>query len=223
MTQVPLQLMEESTHMNDFRIVRGRDVEPEMVLNMVKDMIEIDKLVYREEFQGTQEVSLSWADKNPDIYTYMLDDTTGKVVGYINAMPIKEELADKIVKGESFDTDISASDILTFEDDTTYTLYFCSIAVHPEYRGTTAFTALYNAFIMHLIHLTERGIYITKLLADGVTAKGARMCRLSGLDKLLDTSYGSEIYLLPVIPEKFRALSYQGEKLREIYMGRFGK
>ena len=205
--------------MNEFRILRGSDVTSQMI----KDMIEIDKLVYEPEMQGSEEASLSWIEKNPDIYTYMIDDKTGKVVGYINAMPVSDDLCAKIVNGESLDIEISADDILTFEDNNNYTLYFCSIAVHPDYRGTVAFTCLYNAFIKHLIHLTERGIFITKLLADGVTDKGARMCRLSGLDKVLETSYGSSIYVLPVIPEKFRPLSYEGEKLKEIYLGRFGK
>ena len=203
--------------MAELRILRGIDAGPEHL----SQAIEIDKLVYEDELQGVEELCLAWFRKNPSIYTFLLDDFTGEVIGYINTMPIKEQLCEDIVLGKIVDSYISEDDILVYEDNTNYSLYFCSIAVHPDYRGTQAFSMLYNAFMKELLHLSERNIYITEVIADGVTARGARMCRLSGLEPVITTNHGSEIYVLPIVPYKFQALSYEGEKLKDVYVRRY--
>lgn len=179
-------------------------------------------MVYQEELQGVEETCFSWYEKNKLIYTFIEDADTGRVVGYINAMPVKEDLANRILEGKSADSEITVDDLLVYEDHNTYILYFCSIAVHPDYMNTTAFTVLYNAFMSSLIHLSERGIYITSVIADGVSSRGARLCRLCGLKPVLDTNHGSTIYCLSLMPDKFKAISYEGEKLKEIYERRFG-
>lgn len=180
----------------------------------------LDSLVYEEEdFQGVIDTCKDWYKTNPDIYTFLVDrtDNEERLAAYVNAMPITEDLFYQILEGKVIDTLISKDDILTYEDNNEYYLYFCSIVVHPDYQNTRAFTVIFDAFMQSLIKLSERNIYIKAVTAEGATKKGARLCRLSGLRKHLDTDRGTEIYYSEELGKDFRPTSCSSKQVKDIY------
>ena len=199
--------------MKRLKIINGRDANDSHVL----DCVEIDKIVYRDIFQGIADNCLAWFHKNPDIYIFIVDEDTNKTIGYVNAMPITQGLHDKLMSKDIPDTEIGIDDILTYEDGLHYILYFCSIVVHPDYQGTKAFTTLYDAFITLLTYLASRNIYIDTIIAEGVSAKGSRICRLSGFEKVEETSEGSVLYNLDLQEGRFKPLSSVAENLKQLY------
>lgn len=200
--------------MKQFGIVRGCDASE----SHLEQAIGLDALVYTKEDQGIYSNCLEWFKKNPNIYTFLLDEEEQKVVAYINAMPVKEELYKEIILGNIEDRFISKDDILTYEDNTSYAVYFCSLAVHPDYKETKAFSLLYDAYFSELASLADRDIKVEKVIAEGVTDKGSRVCRLSGLQPLATKINGIVLYQL-LNPEKdFKPLSSTAEKVKEFYM-----
>lgn len=200
--------------MKNFKIVKGRDASE----SHLKQCIEIDELIYPLEMQGIYENCLDWFRRNPEIYTFIVDTETDCTVGYVNAMPVSESVHEALVNETILDTKIPTEDILTYQQEGTYILYFSSLAVHPEYQNTKAFTLLYDAFMSHLIDLANRGIFFSKVIAEGVTTKGSRICRLSGLKPIFVMNGGYTLYSLELSEGKFHPLSSVAENLKEIYM-----
>lgn len=199
-------------NMKSFSIINGKEASEKHV----RQSVEIDALVYKEDYQGIYEQCIEWFKKNPEIYTFLVDDEDGSVAAYVNAMPITESLHDKIMNSELLDVNIDTADILEYKPGEEYILYFCSIVVRPDYQGTKAFSTLYDAFTNHMIDLYERGILFKKVIAEGVTTKGARICRLSGLHEISKTTSGSILYSLQLPEGRFLPLSSTGEKLKEL-------
>lgn len=199
--------------MKRLEVVRGCDAS-ELHL---RQAVEIDKEVFTEELQGDYNNCLEWFKKNPNIYTFLVDATDSKVVGYANTMPITENLFGKIIRGEIVDTEIESKDILEFQENTKYILYFCSLVVHPEYQPTKAFSLLYDFCIKELLELTKKNIYFDMVVAEGATQKGARMCRLSGMEPVTTTKSGNTVYGLYQPNQYFKPLSGIATQLQEIY------
>lgn len=176
-----------------FQCIHGTDITE----RYFKHCLEIDKQVYPEIYQGNLALCSAWFEKNPFIYTLIIDTTTDTAVGYINAMPITTMLHDMIMKGQSMDTEISPDQhLLSYENDTAYHLYLCSLAVAPEYQKTVVFPLLFNAFLGNLHQLTERGIQIKQMIAEAVSKEGISFCERNQFEKVMETENHTVLYRL---------------------------
>lgn len=69
--------------MNKFKIMNKVNDD------LIKKMIELDKLVFKGDDIGAFDKCKEWVGINPDIYTVLMADN--KVIGYINFMPITDK------------------------------------------------------------------------------------------------------------------------------------
>lgn len=191
----------------------GRKVTPEMIYQAIG----IDERVYSSEFQGVYETCLKWWNKNPAIYVMIEDCLTKKIVGYINAMPLTNEYYHRIRSGETIDTYIPEEEIETYDFPDTYKLYFSSIAIHPDYHNTSAFKALLDGFIIHILQLYEREIYFSSIVADAVSVSGEKLCNYIGLKHILDSNHGSKIYEGALMPPMIRPTTILCKRLITAY------
>ncbi len=196
-----------------FNCYLGRKVTPDMIFQAVG----IDHCVYSNEFQGVYETCLNWSGRNPDIYVMIEDCTTKKIVGYINAMPLSNEYYHRIRSGETIDIDIPCEEIETYDFPDTYKLYFSSIAILPEYHNTSAFKALLDGFMIHVLRLYEREIYFSSILADAVSISGEKLCNYMGLNHIVDSNHGSKIYEGALMPPTIRPTTILCKRLIEVY------
>lgn len=195
----------------------GSSVTPDMV----RQGTAIDSLVYPSDLRATQQVCLAWLDRNPDIYTILLDRSTNRVVGYINAMPLEEEYYRSIESGACLDVDFPPRAIRRYELPDFYLLYFCSIALHPSYHTTAAFKALYDAFIDKMLCLAEQEICFSEVLADAVSDEGVRLCRYAGMKEVRSTKHGSTIYKVTLLPPALRVTTSKGKSLVQFYQRKY--
>ena len=77
-------------------IRHGRTIQTrEELLRFFKDTDALDTESFGTQYDDayvTDETALAWVKVNPDIYTFLIDRQTGKPAGYINAIPVDEEL-----------------------------------------------------------------------------------------------------------------------------------
>lgn len=196
-----------------FNCYIGRKVTPEMIYQAVG----VDNKVYSSEFQGIYETCLNWWNKNPDIYVMIEDCSTNKIVGYINAMPLSNEYYHRIRSGETIDTELPFEEIETYDFPDTYKLYFSSIAIQPEYHNTSAFKALFDAFMIHMLQLYDREIYFSSILADAVSVSGEKLCNYLGLNHIIDSNHGSKIYEGALMPPSIRPTTILCKRLISAY------
>ena len=78
-----------------------------------------------------------------------------------------------------------------------------------------------SAFIDFLIYLAEdREIFISDIIADGVTPQGASLCESVGMKKVTGTIHDSHVYEAALIPPAFTTLKLNnriGKKLIAYY------
>jgi len=138
--------------------------------------------------------SEKWRSVNPDIYTFVIDRTTSKACGYINAMPLEDWAFKEVTGGRLRDNQIPGEAVRPYLPDSSMKLYFMSIAIAP--RSSRAGDGLYSEPVESLLdaffgrlrmYARKQRIRITEVAAIGWTAEGTRMCeRLFGMHRIGD-------------------------------------
>jgi hypothetical protein len=72
------------------------------------------KIPYYKKAQVARGRSMEWIGINPDIYTFLFDQTSKALVGYFNAMPMTDEAFEKPNTGELLDNQIRSEDVCLF-------------------------------------------------------------------------------------------------------------
>jgi pimeloyl-ACP methyl ester carboxylesterase len=190
-------------------VLHGRDISDREEFASILDRTgAIDDMVYGH-LKGFAEVdipsgrSLEWIAINPDIYTFLVDRETNVPVGYINAMPLKEDVYEQVRSGSMTDKDVPASGILPFFGPRQLKIYLMSIAVDPAYRNygdglaQRAFERLWNGFIDKLIIAARsQACKVTHILATTWTSEGLAICEHLGMKRIGADRFGDGIYEL---------------------------
>jgi pimeloyl-ACP methyl ester carboxylesterase len=136
-------------------------------------------------------LSLKWISINPDIYTFLIDQVSGAVKGYINAMPVTDAMLDRIKAGQIRDNEITENDVRAFVPNTSLSIYFMSVAIAAGVRRageglySAPFEKLLYAFLSKLEHVvTEKNVHIREIVAVGWTAEGTQLCEMFGMEKI---------------------------------------
>ena len=200
-----------------FEVIHGKEIEE----YRIKQAVDIDEKSYSDEYKGVLELCLAWFKQNPEIYTLIIDKRIDKVVGYINALPLEEEIIRKIQDGVFMDTDIKPENILTYDFPDFYKLYLCSVVIDPDYRGTIAFKMLYEAYFDKLLNLARNDVYVSEIIADAVTKDGEKLCNFIGMKKINDTTHGSLIYKTTLLPPSIRVTTRKAKNIALLYQKKY--
>ena len=190
-----------------YRIVHSKHVESTKELaRMLNEAHDIDTEVFKElphylEQEVPRGLSLGWSNFNDDIYTFLVDRSLDRTVGYINAMPVSEECFDAILAGSKADNEITQDDVVSYEPNSTMSLYLMSIAVAPSLQKRTTglhseeLERLRNGLIGKLMHYAlNQSVRIRRMSAVGWTPQGRRLC--AGLRMKSDRcdKYGNPVF-----------------------------
>jgi len=81
--------------MNKYKIENNPSIED------IKQMINLDSLVFDEKDRGVLERCLMWQKICPELYTVLKDED--EIVGYINFLPITKSCFEEFKKGQTKD------------------------------------------------------------------------------------------------------------------------
>jgi hypothetical protein len=158
-----------------------------------------------------------WFNLNPAIYILLKDYAADCVVGYINAMPVTDQLADRIIAGTFDERMIGPGALCSYDRPGLYRLYFCSIALKNSYRHSRALSQLARGFAQRLLLLSKQHVYIRDLLVDAVTPAGARLCESLGMSLLATTDRRSYVYQMQLPPSRDHSTPRFLKELCEVY------
>lgn len=126
----------------------------------------------------------AWYTKNPDIDFIVRE--RGKVVGFLDVLPVKHETIVKFMKGKIRGWEIPVEDILPYAPNTEVECIIMGIGTAPEaapdkrpYYGQR----LINGFVRFMIELAAKGVTITKFYATSATPTGIALLEDSGFQK----------------------------------------
>lgn len=195
------------------KILAGNEIQYEDIVGAVA----LDHTIYGGWEHVLPEECWRWHKLNPDIYILVKDTATNKIVGYLNVAPVTEECYKKIKSGEFLTTNITSDMILSYDMPFTYYVYFFSIAVHPDYRGSNIFYLMYNALIDRFIRLGKQEAIVKSMIADAITDSGEKFCKLFGMEKITESTHASTLYEILMIPPKFKILTKKTKELYDFY------
>src|SRR5437879_4456953 len=102
-------------------LLHGRDIQDgeqfSKTLDHTGTIIDAEafgKLPHYPEVEIPRGLSLTWIKVNPDIYTFLIDRQSRSPAGYINAMPVEDELYASIRSGKIADNAVPADAILPY-------------------------------------------------------------------------------------------------------------
>ena len=140
--------------------------------NLIKEMIEIDKLFFKGDDIAEFNRCKEWVRCNPDIYTMLMQDD--KVIGYINFMPITESAHQMVLQGKLKDYQLTSEHIVKFQSDKPLKCYLTAIAIREEYQDTEAIIKLWNGLLNKLKTLN---LTISSVVADCVSNHGEKLVK----------------------------------------------
>jgi GNAT superfamily N-acetyltransferase len=197
----------------NYCIIDGKSVTDEDIAQA----LQLDRLVYTEEYYVTLERCISWFRRNNQIYTMLKDTATGKIIAYVNVSPITDEYYDRIRNGDFVDTYLPPEAIIEYDMPCLYNLYFSSIVIHPDFQNTGSFKPLFDALVNKFIKLGENEVFLRRMIADAVTDKGLKFCELFGMKKIHPSNHQSTIFEVQLIPPEFKVTSKATDILYRFY------
>lgn len=198
----------------------------EVTLEDVYGTIDVDEEAYgglTSTYIPTRDMVSRWYHCNPDIYTILKDRSDGRVVGYINAMPVFDVIFSSIMAARFSERELGPGDIRRYDIPDMYRLYFCSIALFEDRRTPGNLRRLLDGFLGRLWRLAHQDIYVRDIVTDAVSIAGEQMCVSFGMRPLTRTSRDTPIYHVSLLPPEFRVLTRNGMALREQYAGVYTK
>lgn len=199
--------------MSKYKIISGSEVTKDNI----RQALELDRLVYDEEYYVSLEQCLEWYNVNNQIYVMVYDEETQKIIAYINLSPVTEEYYNKIRSGQFIDTLLPAEAIVPYDFPDLYYLYFSSIVIHPDYQNTGVLKVIFDAIVKKMMSLGRDDIYFKKMVADAVTDRGEKFSKLFGMKKVKDSEHSSTIYEVKLMPPEFRVSSVATKELKQFY------
>jgi len=119
--------------------VSRRDRQQEVIIDWLKPTditaaLDLDQIVYHEMFLAEAEVYMAWRRKNPYISKAAFDAKDRRTCyGYLGLIPLPERVILDILSGKKDEKEITADEILTYDEPGDFTLLANSAVVHPDY------------------------------------------------------------------------------------------
>ena len=186
----------------------------EVTFEDIKEAVNLDNVVFEGMEHVDPEECWKWFKFNPDIYLFVEETASHKIVAYTNTSPITEECYERIKSGTFLTTNITGDMILSFDMPYPYSLYFFSIAISPEFQNSELLFMLINALIEKFLSFAERDVFIKRMIADAVTPNGRKFCELFGMRPITTSTHDSKLYEIKMIPPEFRIIS---KRVKELY------
>ncbi len=127
----------------------------------------------------------AWLASNPDTDFIVRDQ--GKLVGFINMLPVKHETIMKFMNGEIRGWEIPAEDVLPYTPGSEVECIVMGMATSPEADpGKRAYYGrrLINGMIRFIQEMAAKDITITKFYATSVTPTGIAILRNVGFKEI---------------------------------------
>ena len=156
---------------------------------LIKEMIELDKLVFKGDDIGAFDKCKEWVKRNPDIYTVLMADN--KVIGYINFMPITDTAYNKVKQGKRKDYELGKDDIIAYSSNKPLKCLFTSIVIHPDHQKGLELARLWKGFINKLKSLN---LTIVSVIMDCVTEMGEKCAKNYLGARFITNSNNGRIY-----------------------------
>jgi hypothetical protein len=152
----------------------------------------------------------AWLSKNPDTDFIVRDN--GKLVAFINVLPVKHETIMRFMEGEIRGWDIPADDVLPYLPGQEYECIIMGMATAPDVemsKRSQYGRRLIAGFLRFAKELAEKNITIRKFYATSVTPTGIAIMEHAGFEKIGQINKRYAFMLDTVLSDAWIAKEYR--------------
>ena len=166
--------------------INGRDLTEKEITKVFKETLSIDRLVYAVDYQNFPiaiNKAIEWFRIEKDIWSFVRNVFTKKILGYINALPVEDDVYNKFCKGEITESEIRPIDIVDYDNCENFNLLILSIAINKNIK--TEETMLTKGRIVEMLIMSfmyKLEVYnakskLKKMAAFAWSDEGAKLCK----------------------------------------------
>lgn len=193
------------------------------VARMVRDTMRLDyeslqNLEVKDEGESPQ-----WAEivtTHPNSWR-VLYEYPGSIIGYWHFVPLFPEEFEVAKAGKLLDGAITIDKIPEFEIPGRYRLYFMSMVLQSQYRGTGAVRLIYQSFLDVMEKLAETGVFFDEICANAWSPAGEAICRTFQMNHLADHISKGRIFYRKFFPLPSLGIVKTHPRLAQLYAQEF--
>ena len=160
-------------------------------------MMEADKLearYYGEEHMAGWQKSMAWQERFPWMSSFM--EEGGKIVAFVDLMPVHWEFYDRLMKGEADTDQMGEQDIVDLKTASPgkYPLLLLTVIVAEEVRKQGVLSTLFRDRVAAYKKYEEVGFDFPVVGTENFTADGCAFSSRNGWDLCLEKSPTHRIY-----------------------------
>jgi len=165
----------------------------------LQDFIQMEKLelkYYSEDHVTPHKEAYEWYKAFPQ--TDVALEEGGKIVAFMDIIPIKEDVFNKIKKGRLNDKYLKTDDMIdldTLAKGDTVNLLLSCIVVDEPYRKSNAIRNMIKEHLKHLQQYMDKGILIESIITSNVTSQGEKFSKGMGFKRVGASGHNSVIYI----------------------------
>jgi hypothetical protein len=118
------------------------------------------------------------------------------VVGYWSYFSLSDHLIKRIEKGLMYDSEITPNEVHCITEARDHSLYFEMFGIHPGFRKSerTIFKMLLTSLESTAATIRSGRLRVKAVYATGFSSRGAALCRAFGLECLVKSAQGGDVY-----------------------------
>jgi hypothetical protein len=170
-------------------------VKRKLTLDDFKYMEQLELKYYSEEHVTPYEEAYKWHLVNPDTSSVL--EEGGRIIGFIDMLPLKKAIIEKILSGSFNDKYLKADDIVAMEklrEGESVDLLLSCIVVDKEYRKTDALKILLDDKMEYYRNFVKKGIVIDSIITSNVTEDGIRFSERMGFQRVGTSEHGTALF-----------------------------
>jgi predicted DNA-binding transcriptional regulator AlpA len=147
-------------------------------------LVDLDRLVFREETLILPEEQLARYAYNPEAIHVLKDVQTHMVLGGITLSPLKQSVLGKLISLEIDETEVKPEDYLPFTPGQVQDCYVIGVIAKPGLIEKYYAGKLLYGVIDYLIELLEKDVVIRHIYTVATTDDGERLAQTLGFQRL---------------------------------------
>lgn len=169
------------------KVVKGKNAK----VKWIKDILNFEKNTFESKYWGTYRKYKGWYYKNKDIYTFLIDTSKDKAVGYTMSIPLKYEAYEKIRKGTKIDTLYLQEEHIVPINEVYKQVYIYAMIIDEKYRKKKyGDKLLFNMYET----ITENNSASVYVLAEAISEEGEKILIRNNYQKILETPKRSKMF-----------------------------
>lgn len=185
-------------------VKNGRDLTEKQVIKIFKESEKIDQSVYSSEYTDNQlkiTQIFEWFRIEKDIWSFVINSYTNATIGYINAIPVNDDIYNQFCTGVLQEQNLLPENIIDYDTASYYNIIILSIAIkksvtNEETRLTKGRITemLIMSFINKMMLHDPSQKKFKKFAAFAWTAEGQKLCEGFAMSKIADDINGHILY-----------------------------